>query len=371
MGVLLAVGPFLLPEYRDPDAGRPDVISAALSVCAVLAVIFGLKQIAQDGLAVGAALAMIVGLAAGLAFVARQLRLRDPLIDLRLFRVPAFSGSVAAHGLGFFVLLGGFLFLPQYLQLVLGLSPLAAGLWSAPWACAFIVGSQATPILVRRYSPATLMAAGLVLAAIGFGMFTQINSESGLAIVVVGSVAFSLGLAPVFTLATDLVVGSASPERAGAASAISETSSELGGALGIAIFGSIGIAVYRSAFALPLFIDLPPETVDAARATLGTAVAVAEHLPGERGVVLVEAARAAFVGALQLTAGLSAVGSLGIAALVMAVLRGVDPQEEEDTGRNQPHTSSAAAPSPSIPCGGGTPYATPVRTMMASFAGEP
>jgi MFS transporter, DHA2 family, multidrug resistance protein len=267
-------------------------------------------------------------------------------------------------------LLGGFLFLPQYLQLVLGLSPLAAGLWSVPWAAAFVVGSQATPILVQRFPPATLMAAGLVLGAVGFSLLTQINTESGLAFVVVGSVAFSLGLSPVFTLATDLVVGSASPERAGAASAISETSSELGGALGIAIFGSIGIAVYRSGFAVPPSADLPPEVVDAAQATLGAAVAVAEHLPGELAVVLTESARAAFVSAFHLAAGLSAVGSLGIAVLVMALLGRVGERTENEAEQTPSHNWSAALPNASIQREDGTPYSTPVRTMMTSLAGE-
>ncbi|MCI0689515.1 MAG: MFS transporter, partial [Sporichthyaceae bacterium] len=237
MVLLLAVGPVLLPEFRDPEAGRPDLLSAALSLGAVLAVIFGLKQIAQDGLAWLPVLSILVGLALGVAFVRRQLTLADPLIDLRLFRVPAFSASLATYGLSIFALFGGFLFLPQFLQLVLGLTPLQAGLWTVPWALSFVVGSMLTPVIVRRVRPAVVMAAGLALAAAGFGMFTQIDAASGLAFFVIGSVVFSLGTAPVFTLTTDLIVGSAPPERAGAAAAISETGAEFGGALGIAIFG--------------------------------------------------------------------------------------------------------------------------------------
>jgi DHA2 family multidrug resistance protein-like MFS transporter len=185
------------------------------------------------------------------------------------------------------------------------------------------------------------MAAGLVLAAIGFGMFSQVSSTSGLAIVIAGSVAFSLGLAPLFTLATDLVVGSASPERAGAASAISETSSELGGALGIAVFGSIGVAIYRNALALPASLDLPAEAAEAARSTLGAAVTIAEHLPDEVGLVVVNAAREAFVTSVQLTAVLSAVGALGIALLVLVLLRNIaaaeaEPQEVQSAETSEP-----------------------------------
>src|SRR5262249_7993144 len=163
--------------------------------------------------------------------------------------VPGFSASLAAYGLGILVLFGGFLFLPQYLQLVLGLSPFDAGLWSLPWALSFVVGSTLTPHLARPVQPAALMTGGLALAAFGFALFTRIDASTGLATYAVASSIFSLGFAPVFTLTTDLIVGAAPPERAGAAAAISETGAELGGALGIAIFGSIGVAVYRAALA--------------------------------------------------------------------------------------------------------------------------
>src|SRR3989475_9959349 len=127
MALLLAVGPALLPEFRDPEAGRPDLASAALSLAAVLPVIYGIKRIAESGAAWLPVLSILAGLAAGAMFVRRQRRLADPLIDLRLFRAPAFSVSLATYTLGAFVAFGSFLFIPQYLQRVLGLSPLQAG----------------------------------------------------------------------------------------------------------------------------------------------------------------------------------------------------------------------------------------------------
>jgi MFS transporter, DHA2 family, multidrug resistance protein len=147
MALLLILGPRFLPEYKDPDAGRPDLASAVLSLAAVLAAIFGLKLIAQDGLAWLPVLSIVVGLAIGWAFVGRQRTLDDPFVDLGLFRSPAFSASLATYGVGILLVFGGFLFLPQFLQLVLGLSPLEAGLWTLPWALAFVVGSQLTPRL--------------------------------------------------------------------------------------------------------------------------------------------------------------------------------------------------------------------------------
>jgi DHA2 family multidrug resistance protein-like MFS transporter len=291
MLLLLIAGPSLLPEYRDPHAGRQDVTSAALSLAAVLLIIFGLKQIAQDGLAWLPVLTILGGIAVGTMFVRRQLKLSDPLIDLRLFRVRGFSASLATYGLAVIVLFGGFLFIPQYLQLVIGLSPLTSGLWSLPWAVGFIVGSMVTPMLVRRFKPAYVMAAGLILAAPGFAIFTQVDGATGFATFALGSVIFSLGFAPVFTLTTDLVVGSAPPERAGAAAAISETSAEFGGALGIAVFGSIGVAVYRMLLADHIPAGLPADMAAAARATLGGAIDVAKQIPGEAGTALIDASR--------------------------------------------------------------------------------
>jgi DHA2 family multidrug resistance protein-like MFS transporter len=323
MALLLALGPRLLPEYRDPDAGRTDVVSAALSLGAVLSVIFGLKQIAQQGVAWLPVLSIMAGLAIGVVFVRRQRTLADPFIDLRLFRIPAFSASLATYGLGILVVFGGFLFLPQYLQLVLGLSPLEAGLWTLPWALAFIVGSNVTPVIVRRVRPAPLMAAGLVVAAVGFAVFTQVDSSTGFGAIVIGSVLFSLGTSPVFTLTNDLIIGSAPPERAGAAAGISETAAEFGGAMGIAIFGSIGVAIYRSAIAGAVPAGLPLQATEAASDTLGGAVEVAGQLPGDLGPALIDAARDAFTQGLHVSAAISAIGTVGLAILVMTLLRRV------------------------------------------------
>ena len=345
MALLLVVGPMLLPEYRDPEAGRPDLISAAMSLAAVLAVIYGLKRIAQDGFEWLPTLSILAGLAVGVAFARRQLTLADPLIDLRLFRVRGFSASLATYGLGIVVLFGGFLFLPQYLQLVLGLSPLQAGLWSVPWGVAFVVGSMLTPMIVRHVRPALLMAAGLALAAPGFAVFTQVDAATGLAVFVVGTVAFSLGLAPVFTLTTDLIVGSAPPERAGAAAAISETGAEFGGALGIAVFGSIGIAVYRGVMASAVPAGVPPDAAEAARATLGGAVAMAGQLPGQLGPALVDAAREAFIQGLRATAAISVVGSLALAVFTLVALRNAGPRggaESQAESRSRPEPTVAS-----------------------------
>jgi DHA2 family multidrug resistance protein-like MFS transporter len=337
MVLLLVLGPLLLPEYRDPDAARLDLASVALSLGAVLPVIYGVKQIAEHGMHAIPVLSIVLGLVLGALFVRRQKRLADPMIDLRLFSLPAFSVSLGSYMLACFVMFGIFLYNAQYLQLVLGLSPLHAGLWSMPGAGAFIVGSMVVPALARRMRPAFVMGGGLAVAALGFGMLAVLPAQDGLAWMVSSAVISSLGLAPVFTLATDLVVGSAPPERAGVASAISETSSEFGGALGIAILGSIGAAIYRNtmADAVPMGLAGPAE-VEAARSTLGGAVVLAGQLGGSAGAELLDAGREALLHGLRLTAGICAAVLLFVGGLVAVRLRGAG-------GAVAPETPGAAA----------------------------
>src|SRR5712692_6662046 len=324
MLLLLVLGPILLPEFRDPQAGRLDLFSAALSLAAVLLVIYGLKRVAEHGLGWVPAFTIVTGLAVGAAFLRRQRALAHPLIDLRLFRSRAFSASLAVYLLGTLVAFGAYIYIAQYLQLVLGLRPLQAGLATVPSMAAFVVGSMLVPVIARRVRPWSLMAAGLVLAAVGCGVLAQADEAGGaggLQVIVIGSIIYSLGFSPVVSLAADLIVGSAPVERAGAASAISETSSELGGALGIAVLGSIGVAVYRGMMATGIPLGVPPEAAEVARATLGGAVSVAQQLPDPLRAELLGTARDAFAHAFQLTAVISAVLALTMAVIAAILLR--------------------------------------------------
>jgi MFS transporter, DHA2 family, multidrug resistance protein len=323
MVVLLVLGPRLLPEYRDPNAGRLDLRSAAMSLVAILAVIFGLKEIAQDGLGWLPVSFIVAGLVLLLVFVRRQRSLPDPMIDVRLFRNRTFNASLITNVLGVFIAIGYFLFVAQYLQLVLGLSPLQAGLWSLPSAAGFIVGSIVGPRILRHVRPAYVIGAGLIMGAAGLAMLTSVDGSADLTILVVSSVVISLGLAPVFTATTDLIVGSAPPERAGAASGISETGAELGGALGIAILGSIGTAIYRSELADLMPAGVPAGVAAIARDTLGAAVGVAERLPGQLGTALVQSARDAFIQGMRVSEAIATLVAIGIAALAVVTLRHV------------------------------------------------
>jgi DHA2 family multidrug resistance protein-like MFS transporter len=193
------------------------------------------------------------------------------------------------------------------------------------------------PMLVRRIRPAFVMAGGLAFAAIGFAMFTRIDASTSFVTFALGSTIFSLGMAPVFTLTTDLIVGTAPPERAGAASALSETSAEFGGALGIAIFGSIGVAIYRAGLAGVIPDSVSPEAAEAARSTLGGAMDVARELPAQVGAGVKQAAQSAFIRGLQICAMVSTAGSILLAALAALALRHTKPAS--------PHAEEASADS--------------------------
>jgi len=352
IALLLILGPFTLPEYKDPNAGRLDLLSVGMSLVAVLSLIFGLKQVAQDGFGLVPAASIVIGLTVGALFVRRQLTLADPMIDVRLFRIPSFSASLVVNFLTIFVAIGYFLFVAQYLQLVLGLSPLEAGMWSVPSAIAFIVGSNAAPRLVRYVRPAFLIGAALGVAAVGLGLLSRVGvaGSDGLAIVVASSVIISLGLAPVFGLTTELVVGSAPPERAGAASGVSESAFELGGALGISLLGSIGIAIYRRDVGQALPAGIPADAAAAARDTLGGAVGVAQALPAQLGQTVLAVAQDAFVAGMQVAAALSGVIAIGVALLAVAVLRDVRPTTDQPVPADDDERPGRPEPAIAEPC---------------------
>jgi len=266
--LLLVLGPVLLPEFRDPAPGRLDVVSAALSLLSVLALIYGLKQIAAAGFDAQPLVALAAGAFLAAVFVQRQRNLDDPLVDVRLFLGAAFTIAVAAMCIAVFLVAGTDFYLGQYLQLVFGKSPFVAGLWMLPGS---LIG---------------------------------------------------VGAGAVGTLATDFVVNAAPAERAGAASAISETGAELGGALGVAILGSIGAAVYRSDVAAEAPSALSEAQLERSKESLAGAVDLGGTLSARVRTDVVEAGRAAFTHALHLGALSAAVVATALAVLATLSLRG-------------------------------------------------
>jgi len=236
------------------------------------------------------------------------------------------------------VVMGLSFFAAQYLQLVVGLSPLEAGLWTLPMTIAGIPAALLTPSLVRYVRPAYVMAAGLLVAAVGFALVTQVDG-SGLAMLVSGTVVMFVGLAVMGVLGTDMAVGAAPPEQAGAASAVTETGNELGGALGLALLGSIGGAVYSARIDDSSLSGVPEAAVETAGGSLGGAVSVVGDLPARIGDGLLETARGAYLSSLHVVALVCCALVVVLAVAVAVLLRGIGRQTEEGT-------EAASAPVP-------------------------
>ena len=337
MLLLLVLGPALLPEYRDTNAGRLDLASVALSLAAILPIVYGLKELAKAGWHSLPVAAIVAGLVFGTVFVRRQRSLADPMLDVRLFANRAFTAALAGMLFGTMLMGAMMVFITQHLQLVEGVSPLRAGLWMLPAVATSIISFQLSPLVARRIRPAYLIGAGLAVSVVGVLMLTRVGATSGLSTLVIGFAVINLGAGPLVSVGTDLVVGSAPPEKAGSAAAMNETSGEFGFALGIATLGSLGTAVYRSRIAVPA--DVPAAAAQAARDTLAGATAAAAGLPDELAAALLTSARAAYTSGLHVAAAVSAILLAGVAVLVVTLLRHVRP-----SGATQPAEAEAAVP---------------------------
>lgn len=318
VGLLLVTAPFLLPEYRSPRQGRLDLPSVALSLLALLPIVFGIKQVAKDGIVASATLAIVGGLVFVLLFIRWQRRLSSPLIDLDLFSHRTFSVALVVLLVGLIGVGGTMLLVTQYLQLVAGLSPLAAGLWMGPPALAMLVAGITAPLLARRIRPGYVIAGALWLSVVGYLMLTQLDhGPHGIALATASFSLVYLGLGTIAALGTDLVVGTAPAEKAGSASAMSETVQELGLAVGIAMLGSLTTAVYRIRMDDHVSVPMAQDIQRAVSDSLAGAHSVVQALPA--GVL--EQAQAAFVTGFNVAAATSAVSIAVLAALAAIMLR--------------------------------------------------
>ncbi|MET0695346.1 MAG: MFS transporter [Propionibacteriaceae bacterium] len=245
MVVLLLLGPFVLPEYRSPSPRRLDLIGIGLAIVGLLSTVYAVKQLTVRATLTPVVVGL-VGVALLAGFLRRQRRVANPVLDLSLFRHRSYTVPLFGNALAFAVLYGTQLLIGQYLQAVLGLSPLAAGLWTVPSAAAYAVGGLLAPGLGSRLGGGRLLAVGLAVSALGFAVVAASGTSSGLLAFVLGSVIYSVGLAPVYQVTTESSVAAVPASRAGVAGATLETLTNLGGAFGIAIFGSLAGAVYRT-----------------------------------------------------------------------------------------------------------------------------
>lgn len=317
---LLALAPKLVPESRDPNPGPLDAVSVLLSLVSILPVVWAIKTAAHDGLSTAPLAAIALGIGAGIWFVRRQNRSATPILDMKLFGHGPFTASILANFLSMVGLIGFLFFVSQHLQLVLGLDPLTAALVMLPGAVASTVAGIGVVRLTNRFAPQTLMVAGLILVALGFLLILLFRHDLTVVAIIASFTVLELGIGVSQTISNDTIVASVSPEKAGAASAVSETAYELGAVIGTAGLGTMFTAFYRANIELPELLS-PGQSADAGE-SIGGAIAVARTLPVELGNRLVESARAAFDSGVATTASTAAVLTLMAAVIVAAAFRG-------------------------------------------------
>jgi DHA2 family multidrug resistance protein-like MFS transporter len=308
---LLILAPILIRESKDPNPGPFDLLSILLSMLALAPIVYAIKEFATHGLGVVPVLLVAVGLAAGFLFVRRLLRQENPMLDMKLFRVPSFSGAVVVNLVSVFSLVGFLFFLTQHLQLVLDLSPLDAAMALVPGTVVIIVSGLAVVPLVRRIRPGFIMAGGLTLSLLAYASIAVIGGDATIASLVIAFCVLSAGIGAAETLSNDLIISSVPADKAGAASGVSETAYELGAVLGTAVLGSILTASYRGSIVIPESLSAADAT--AARETLGGAVEVASGLPDGVGPALLESARHAF------DSGVTATSWVAVALMAVAI----------------------------------------------------
>ncbi|WP_285727926.1 MFS transporter [Psychromicrobium xiongbiense] len=317
---LLILGPMVITESRDPAPGRIDPVSIGLSFLAMVPLVLAIKSFSAEGWGAGVALEASVGLLALALFIRRQLRRSNPMLDVRLFSNPVFSGAVVANLLSVFSLVGFLFFVSQHLQLVAGLTPPQAGLVLLPGMIVSVLAGLAVAPLARRIRPVWFVTGGLILNAAGFAVIVAINPPPVLTLAV-AFVILGLGVGAAETMSNDLILSSVPAHKAGAASAISETAYEFGSVLGTAVLGSILAAVYRSHLVLPEAVQRLPLDAAKARGTLGGALEVATGLGNSAAQALRTSAMAAFDSGAVVIAIVGLVLMLVAAGMSMLTLR--------------------------------------------------
>lgn len=313
---LLIAAPLLVPESRDPNPGRIDLISIVLSMAAMIPVVYAIKSLAVDGPSLSAGGWALLGIVMGYLFVRRQLRAEIPMLDMALFRRGSFSGAILVNLLSVVALVGFLYFVSQHLQLVLGLSPMTAGLALVPGMLAMIVAGLTVVPISRRVPPHVVVPAGLAFSVAGYLIVAFTTHEHGVAPLVIAFVVLGIGIGAAETISNELILSSAPAAKAGAASAVSETAYELGAVLGTAILGGLITAFYRGALVLPP--GLPAEVAHAAKETLAGAYTAAHELPAALGDALWEAASAAFGSGVMVTSLIGA-GLVVVAGVIAGV----------------------------------------------------
>ncbi|MCZ2820730.1 DHA2 family efflux MFS transporter permease subunit [Modestobacter sp. VKM Ac-2977] len=325
MAAVLVVIALFVPESRNPRPGTFDLAGALMSVVGIVSLVWAVKHTAQDGVDLLGVAAVTLGAVVIALFVRRQRRIPSPLVDVSLFARPAFTGTVVSSLLAVLAFSGLLFFFSQYLQLVKGYSPLQAGLRELPLTFAALVVVAIIAPLVSRLGLGRTLGLSLLVAAVGLLVLAVAEGRTGYAGLALGLVIVGLGFGVTFTTATDAVLGAVPPQRAGAASAISEMAYELGIALGIALLGTLHTLMYRAS--LPDLSALPVRAQEAVTESLAFGTTA---LGADDGTVLA-AARDAFSHSMQVTSVIAAALLVAAGAVAWKVVPASQTQLSDDS----------------------------------------
>lgn len=312
--VALVAGVRLVPTSRDPGRPSVDLVGALLSTAGILALVYAIIEAPERGWTSPSTIVIAIAAFSALtAFAFWELNRREPMLDLRYFRHRGFSIGSLGMALVFFAMFGFMFLLTQYMQLVLGYSALGTALRMLPFVFIMITVAPQTPRLAERFGAHRLVSAGLLLVAAGMALLSRVEVSTGYGVVVAVMALLATGMALSMAPMTNSIMSGVPRAKAGVGSAMNDTSRELGGALGVAVLGSLVTSRYTTALK-PALTGLPPAAAGMARSSLAGALAVADHL-GPAGAGLASAARAAFVDGMGL-ALLVGAAVIGLAAIV-------------------------------------------------------
>ncbi|WP_413100443.1 MFS transporter [Streptomyces sp. Inha503] len=335
MIVALPVGRWLLPESTGDKNGPWDVLGALMAACGLFCVVLGVKRVGSGvgPLDAETAAPVLVGVVLLVLFVRRQRRRTHPLVDLNLFARPAFSISVGCIVLALLALVGLELIAAQYLQLVLGLTPLETGLRLLPLTFAAMAAGLVGSRMLQWLGPRVMVAVGFALTALAVLSLTAMGQSDRPAVLVGGFIVLGFGLETTLFSAYESMLNEASSGSAGGAAAIGETSYQLGAGIGIALLGSVMNAAYKPGVSsVP---GVPASASSDASQSLGAAYKVSDRLGGHAGEALRSASRAAFVHGLHVTLAVSA-GLLTLGALAaMRLPKVMECAADDDEGSTQ------------------------------------
>ncbi|WP_392669379.1 MFS transporter [Streptomyces sp. LN785] len=380
MVLILPVARLLLPESRGSNDGPWDVLGALMATAGVLGVVFGVKRAGTGGGVLGPAtlVPLVLGAVLIIAFVRRQKRRTHPLIDMGMFARPAFSTAVGCIVLAMLALVGLELIAVQYLQLVLGLSPLETGLRLLPLTFAAMAAGATGSYTLRRIGPRRMVGWGFVLTAASVLILTLMGQHDRPALLTVAFVVLGFGLQSTLFGAYESMLSEAPADRAGGAAAIGETSYQLGAGMGIALLGSVMNAAYTPGLARLHGEGVPAGASTDASHSLGEAYQIASRLGGPLGEVLRNTARHAFIHGLHVTllvsAALLLLGALAALRLprVMECPPAAPCEPREGAGADAPRTSRAIPASRGGAAGHRPerPLPLPARRQPAEAAGS-